>query len=181
LGLWIAMSAMARMLMFAATKRYREGAAKHFPKAPAAGVDPDASGSSFAFMMKMFAVVFFLALVRGVASSRHVPWLYEAVMGGFILVEFQWIAGHARTWTIYRYAASGGVKGWIFYRRWLRYRTFIVDLLCFAALCALLFVFLERPFFAGGALASVGLALYCARYAKPPPDASAAPVPETQD
>ncbi len=164
---WMALCLTARLVTLAALRRYRGGAQKYFPEGGASEIDPAASGSWFAFAAKVLGSAFFLALIRAVAL-RHEWWLFEATMGAFIVVAFQWNVGALHSLLLYGFAASGGVEGTLLYRRWARVRVFLFDLLCLAGLSALFFVLFGRPFFAGGAVGSAAFALYLARYAKIP-------------
>jgi len=167
LAVWVALSGIDRALAIACEKQYRAGANRHFVRVKAR-VDPAATGSRFAFVVKILGGAFFLAFARG-AASRHDPWLFEALVGGLILIEPPFVLARLQTYLMYRHgSASDGITGSITYEEWFLYRIFVAHMISFAALYGFLFALTGRVFLAGGAASSLSIGLYCWKIAKRP-------------
>jgi hypothetical protein len=102
--------------------------------------------------------------------TKHIlffPWTYLFILGMFLLMEVAIHFRHLRNlFMIREVRRHGGVEGQISYRKWFSYRVSAFEFYMFAALFLIIAVLNYSPFFLGGALACLAIAINHSKLAK---------------
>ncbi len=113
--------------------------------------------------LRMFSPRFFRAVVLSTAvivflwcvASNHIAmsFFFRFLCGGLILREMAILIRHARNISLFRIAKDHrGMSGQIRYEKWLSYHISLVELLCFAVLFAVVYLFTGSASFLGAAV-----------------------------
>ncbi len=161
LGIWVVLYVSDYYLTIMGARRYRDGVKNHIEFEKYYELTPYFQKDINA--LRLFSPRFLLALALTAAGQAlvwylavrviHLPWLFELVMGGYILVELAIHVRHFRNLALFRFAArSQGVEGKISYKKWLSLNVSAVEMASFAIMLLIILLLTGRLFFAGGAL-----------------------------
>jgi hypothetical protein len=111
---------------------------------------------SLRFVMALFVYTFIMLVVRGLA--RDLPFLFSMFAGALILIEVCVHVRHVRNIVaLWHMRQDIGVAGRLEYQRWYTLRTSAIDVLVFAIFFTGVALIGGGWFFAGGALACLGV------------------------
>jgi hypothetical protein len=111
----------------------------------------------FAVLTSSAIIVFFW---YNLSECQEILPFFQFFCGGFILQEVAVVFRNFQTITQFRFANKHqGISGQVRYERWLSYRLSAVELLCFAAVFLIVYLFTGSVSFLGGSIltASTGL------------------------